>query len=174
MAKSYPEYGYDLADELIDALKPYRAEGIVASVADPGWKSFREAGRRAGSAAVEAGKKHRDRTGDLIEEVAAKTGVTFPSLMQRYLEIWILCTGLAEKFRLKQATHKGILCEVGHCAVGERVTLEWPGIEASACAGYCTGALETISEQLGMKLEIKREALEVGQGLCKFTITPGK
>lgn len=173
MAKSYPECSYDLADELIEVLKSYRAEEIVASMADPGWRSFREAGEKAGTAAVEAGKKYRDRTGELIEMVAAKTGMAFPSLMQRYLEIWMLCTGLAEKWSLKQATPGGIVYEVGQCAVCERAGREWPGIEVSACAGYCLGALETMAKNLGLDLEVNRDGLEAGRP-CRFVIAPAQ
>lgn len=177
MAKIYPEYSYDLADGIIEALDRYRADGIVAlvrekSAKDPGLEIFREAGEESGTVAVEAGKKHQDRTGEMIEITAAKTGMAFPSLMQRYMEIWILGTGLWEKWLLKQATPRGIVCEIAHCALGERVNREWPGSGSAACTGYCTGALMTIAGKLGMNLEVKREDQDTGQGLCRFVIAP--
>ncbi|MFZ5632496.1 MAG: hypothetical protein ACOY40_06570 [Bacillota bacterium] len=177
MAKSYPEYQYDLADGVIGGLEQYRADRIVdclkeKSGAEPGREDFREAGQRAASTAVELGKKYLDRTGEMIEEVAAKTGVVFPPVMQRYLEIWLLGTGLAEKWLLKQSTIKGMVYEVNQCALGERAGREWPGVKTAACAGYCAGALETLSGKLGMALEIKREDLGAGHGPCVFTIIP--
>ncbi|MCL6611390.1 MAG: hypothetical protein K6T66_07625 [Peptococcaceae bacterium] len=177
MAKIYPEYSYDLADGIIEALEQYRADGIVAlvrekSAKEPGPEIFREAGEKSGTVAVEAGKKHQDRTGEMIETAAARTGMAFPSLMQRYMEIWILCTGLSEKWLLKQATPRGIVYEIAHCALGERVSREWPGSGNAACTGYCIGALETIARELGMNLEVKREDPDSGQGLCRFVIAP--
>lgn len=178
MAKSYPEQNYDLADGVIEALGPYRADGIVSLVKDncgaaTGPEAFRSAGEKAGTAAVEAGKKYMDRTGEMIEIVAAKTGLAFPTVMQRYFEIWMLCTGLAGKWQLKQATPGGIVYEVLQCSVGERAAQEWPGLGTSVCAGYCAGALEGIAGKLGMSLAVSRDDLEPGQGLCRFSITPG-
>ncbi len=177
MVKSYPEYSYDLADELIEAMAPYRADGVVAlvkekSLAGPDPEVFREAGERAASAAVEAGKTYRDRTGEMIDLVAAKTGLAFPTVMQRYLEIWLLCTGLAEKWQLKQATLRGIVYEVAQCAVRERAGQEWPLTGTAACGRYCEGALETMVAKLGLDLGVEREDLDGQQGLCRFTITP--
>jgi hypothetical protein len=177
MAKSYPEQNYDLADGMIEDLEPYRADGVVSLVkgscgAVPGPGDFRKAGEKAGSAAVEAGKKYMDRTGEMIEIVAAKTGLAFPTVMQRYFEIWVHCTGLAGKWQLKKATMGGIIYEVLQCSLSERASREWPGIGATACSGYCLGALEGIARELGMILTVGREDMEAGQGLCRFSIIP--
>lgn len=175
MAKSYPEYDYDLAEEIIAALRPYRPEAIVdMAKGGPAAEKFREAGRRAGSAAVEAGKAHRDRTAEVMDMVAEKTGVQFPPVVQRYLEIWILCSGLAEKWQIRQSTRAGIVYDIRQCAVRERAGGELPGAGIGDCFCYCTGALEAIAEKLGMDLAVNREDLEEGQGLCRFTVAPLK
>lgn len=177
MAKSYPEQNYDLAEGVLEALAPYQADGIVSLVGEscgrpPGPGDFRKAGEKAAAATVEAGKKYMDRTGEMIEIVAAKTGLAFPSVMQRYFEIWMHCTGVSGKWRLKQATPGGIVYEVQQCLVSERVAREWPGMGTADCAGYCLGVLESMAEKLGMILAVSRDDLEAGQGLCRFSISP--
>lgn len=179
MARNYPEYDYDLAEEILEAMEPYRAEGIISlaggiSGADPGRVEFREAGLKAGMAVVEAGDKYRDRTAEMIEMVAERTGMTFPPVIQRYLEIWLLCTGLSEKWQIRQANPAGIVYEVRQCTLKERAGIDLPESGDPACAGYCLGALEAMSGKLEIGLAVKREGLEHAQGLCRFVIAPEK
>lgn len=177
MARNYPEYDYDLAEAILEAMEPYRAEGIINmaggnSGVGPGPVEFRNAGLKAGMAAVDAGDKHRDRTAEMIEMVAEKTGMKFPSIVQRYLEIWILCTGLSAKWQIMQVNPAGFVYEVKQCTLKERAGIDLPQSGDPPCAGYCLGALEAMADKVGIDLAVKRESLDQAKGLCRFSITP--
>lgn len=176
MAKSYPEYNFELDLAVLEAMKPYGPGGIFSFLKEraggrPKAGDFREAGEIAGAAAVEAGQKYPDRTAEMIEMASGKTGLQFPPVFQRHLEIWLLCTGLFKKWQLKQSTTGGMVYEVGQCALKEESGREWPGITGSDCGGYCTGALERMAAKLGLAIGVKREE-DSSTGVCRFTITP--
>lgn len=178
MARVYPEYDYDLADEIILGLRNYAArlrEGLVEPLNDQGDKE--RAGLQAIQAlknyardlmrkSIELGNKYKDRTAEVMEAVAAKTGIYFPCLPQRYLEIFMLAIRPEDKWKINEANPARFVFTVSDCAF-HRSLKEEAGGELS-CGEICLSMLHTLYQELGMNVEVSLKQDSCGGGGCSF------
>ncbi|WP_027718189.1 hypothetical protein [Desulfovirgula thermocuniculi] len=180
MARAYPEYEYDLDERLLTALQeefaPHAfianlAGKLTAASAQERNTFLRQAlecyGGDLARKAIELGNKYKDRTAEVIEEVAAKTGISFPSLPQRYLEIAMLATRPEDKWKINEASTRRFTFTVSGCTFRQAL-VEKLGPEVP-CQEACLALLNTIYRELHMEVTVGFEEL-AGTG-CRFTCT---
>lgn len=182
MVRSYPHYDYDLADELVEGMQQAcGVEGVVQTVTEslqnvPDSEVYNVAegllgqqGIAVGQKCLELGQKYKDRTAEVMEEVAAKTGITFPSIPQRYLEIAILCSRPQDKWSLNAANVKELTYSVKECSLYKGFNDNKPDVAAKMpCISYCSNLAQTIFD--GLDIPVKNNVLAnmAKNGYCRF------
>ena len=177
MAKAYPEYDYDLAAGLLEELSVLSwLEGVKNGIESLGPSLsdkdnfFARYGLKVAERVLAAGKKYMDRTGEVIEEVARKTGISFPSIPQRFIEIWLLGTRPADKWKITENTTKRFNLVVESCSAYDSLKerLE-EGNDSLPCRCGCITVLEEIYRDL--KLPVKVSCLKSmrQEGKCVFS-----
>ncbi|MBS7249314.1 MAG: hypothetical protein KIH08_01780 [Candidatus Freyarchaeota archaeon] len=175
-------YDYYIADEVLKALgeefsleKTIRefASKIRESGGDPlkrGEQFFGEYGERAMKRAIELGDKYLDRQGEILKQVAQKTGHIFPHIPQRYLEIMIMGTRPTAKFYVYGNNTQTIDFALPKCPGYEllKQSLDQKTAEELPCRHACLSALSTLYKAL--KLPVEVEMVEkMPENPCHFT-----
>lgn len=164
MAKSYPVYNYDLADEILEGLQEFSVDKFANSLAgrikdknDAELSSllgeaFGEYARNKARSAIKLGSVYKDRTAEVMEEVAAKTGIYFPCIPQRYLELCMLATRPGDKWKINEANPARFTFTVSECTF-RRALAEKIGTDL-ACGENCLSLLNTIYQELNLEVEV--------------------
>lgn len=178
MAKVYPEYDYDLADEVISGLQEFAAQRWASLTEQLNDKSedekpalvarvLRSYAQDLMKKAIELGNKYKDRTAEVMEAVAARTGIYFPCLPQRYLEICMLAIRPEDKWKINEANPARFVFTVSDCTF--RRPLQERYGEELACQEGCLNLLYTLYKELGMKVEVSlNQDLAGGNDGCCF------
>ncbi|MGB9826282.1 MAG: hypothetical protein ACPLRU_06390, partial [Desulfofundulus sp.] len=116
--------------------------------------------------AIEMGNKYKDRTAEVMEAVAARTGIYFPCLPQRYLEICMLATRPEDKWKINEANPARFVFTVSECTL--RRALQERYESDPSCRELCLTMLSTLFEELGMEVEIELEQDPAGNKGCRF------
>ncbi len=162
--KAFPVKG--VVDKFAEA-----AKGKSPEEADnAGKKIFEEYARNLGKHILETEEPQRDRTAELIYEIAGKTGHYFPNVPQRLIEIALLSTRLEDKWKWDSISFKRLSYSVKKCAVYEAL-VEAVGKETAdvlPCRHYCIALGEAIYEGLGLDVGVKMKAAITKDGHCQF------
>jgi len=134
-------------------------------------KVFGEYGRKLMARAIELGKKHSDRSYEVIKEVAEKSGVgSFPHVCQRFLEIFNMGTQrktlTVAVSNTSQLTHR-----VGPCVFLNAIK-EKCGKDVAkllTCKHIDLSALEAMYNNLNLSVDVRMEASIPNEGYCQFT-----
>lgn len=178
MARTYPEYDYDLPEGLFQDLSGLGVQelekelagrlerGLVLSALE---EFFREYGQRVARAVLAAGKKYKDRTAEVMEEAARKTGLVFPGIPQRYIEIWLLATRPRDKWRIQENSTRCLRFAVSQCSVFQLIKEKYPDLASLPCSPGCLAVLQGIHQELGLPVEVSMlQRMEQG-GNCSFS-----
>ncbi len=177
MARTYPEYDYDLAEGLLAELSSLAVSGVAQEVAEklsacPGAPEladfFAEYGRRVAEGVLAAGQKYKDRTAQVAEEAAQKTGLVFPAIPQRYIEIWLLATRPQDKWRILESTTRRFIFSVGECSVYQLLKDELPVGSSLPCQQGCLAVLKGIYHGLGFPVKVSLLRNMEQDGNCCF------
>lgn len=180
MAKTYPEYEYDLDDRLLAGLREeFEPKTFIKSLAKQlatvpeneqvtvYLQLLKTYAHDLAKRTIELGNKYKDRTAEVIEEVAAKTGISFPSLPQRFLEIAMLATRPEDKWKINEASTKRFIFTVNSCTFRQALVEELG--HTYSCHEGCLTLLETIYHELNLEVEVSFNFIE-GSG-CRFVST---
>ncbi|MHB1126688.1 MAG: hypothetical protein ACYC2T_06970 [Bacillota bacterium] len=186
MSRSYPEYDYDLHEELLNgiaasfdvanAVKEYaaRIKGTSIEMAQKiGEDFFGAYGAGLIEKSIELGNQYRDRTAELIDEVARKTGVVFPAVPQRHLEAALLATRPTDKWQLNECNQKRIVYTVNQCSVYNALKEATGDVAEKAlpCSSGCLSTLNTLFNKLDLNVKVEMEQKICQDGACKFKAT---
>lgn len=167
MARAYPQHDFDLKEGLLEELSGLAVssgaadftEKLGAAPAPSELSSFfEEYGRTVAGQVLAAGKKYKDRTAEMIEEVAQKTGMAFPGLPQRYIEIWLLGTRPQDVWRILENNTRKLTFQVENCSLYRLIKEKMPGETSLPCRQGCLATLKEIYQDL--KLPVKVDLLE--------------
>lgn len=113
---------------------------------------------------IEAADRYKDRTGEMIEEVARKTGVNFPHRAQRYVEHALLCSRPTDKYTILKSTPAELRFSVSPCSI---LPMLPPG---APCDELCRASLETACHQTGDTVVIELARWLPKDGACEFVL----
>ncbi|AET66542.1 hypothetical protein Desor_0861 [Desulfosporosinus orientis DSM 765] len=161
------DYVYDLPKELIFAVnKEYSLENLFTSdnlsedfLLKQGQEFMSLLIRNADS------DPYRDRTADMIERVAQQTGMRFPHVFERYVELAILALRPHDAWTISEATTKVLKVRSFNCSLGKKFAEK--GI--NNCQAFCRAVYQAAAEKAGTTAEMGCKYDLDNSGLCEFT-----
>jgi hypothetical protein len=122
--------------------------------------------------AVELGKTQKDRTAEVIDSTAQKTGVVFPSVFQRCLETAILATRANDKWGIDESSVGKFSHSFKSCSIYNSLK-EKNGDAAkdTPCRWCCIDGLSTLCSLLGINAEVRMNAAMAKDGKCEFVVS---
>lgn len=175
MARTYPEYDYDLPEDLFQELSGLSVSGLSnelsgrAGVEGELTDFFRNYGVRLTEKVLSAGKKYKDRTCEVMEEAAQKTGLVFPGIPQRFIEIWFLATRPQEKWRIVESTARRFVFTVQECFIYQLIKQKHPSTSFLPCREGCLTFLKGIYQELGLPVRVEIVQDMERDGNCRFS-----
>jgi len=106
----------------------------------------------------------RDRTADMIEFVAQQTGIRFPHVFERYVELGILTLRPRDAWTVTEATTKVLKIRNFNCSIGK--ILAERGI--NNCYSFCLAANQVAAEKSGLNLNMSYSKDLDDSGLCEL------
>jgi len=120
---------------------------------------------------LELDGKYKDRIGEVINQVATKTGHIFPSVPQRLLEISFLGPRSDDEWSYKEVSHKHLTYLVKYCAINQALKAAMGEKEANLlpCRYVDTGTCTAFYEGLNLNVIFKMTAELPKNGFCRFS-----
>ena len=112
--------------------------------------------------------KYIDRTGEMVERVAAQTGISFPHRLERYVELAILSSRPTDRWNIARATTRELVLQVSSCALNR--ALAESGLTLP-CKAMCLASFEVAATRTDDKLSIEMTRTMTGDGMCEFTFS---
>ena len=112
--------------------------------------------------------KYLDRTGEMIEKVAQRTGISFPHRFERYVELSIIGSRPLDRWNITKATTKELRLQLFACAIQRE--LKEAGIEFAgmACKALCMASFRAAAEKTGDNLRMELEKTLPQDNVCQF------
>lgn len=128
-------------------------------------------GRNLMKSTVELGKTQKDRTAEVIDGAAQKTGVVFPSVFQRYLETALLATRANDKWGIDESSVGRFSHSFKSCSIYN--SLKEKNSDAAGempCRWCCMDGLSALCSLLGINAEVSMKATMAKDGKCEFVV----
>ncbi|MBM3154268.1 MAG: hypothetical protein FJ008_02935 [Chloroflexi bacterium] len=113
--------------------------------------------------------KYLDRTGEMIEEVARQTGVSFPHRFERYIELSILGLRPMDKWNITKSTTREVVLQVSACAMHK--ALQEAGIQGLPCKAFCLASFDAAAEKTGDRIITEMKKTLPQDGMCQFAVS---
>lgn len=167
--KSVPnqDYEYDLPKELIYKVQQeFPMERLVNHAGDTSESYLANQGKTFMNLIIREAdsKEFLDRTGEMIEHVAQQTGIRFPHVLERYIELSILALRPRDAWTVTEATTKALKVRSFNCSLGKLLADQ--GI--NDCQVFCIAANEVAAEKAGTKVTMTHSKDASGSGLCEL------
>ncbi|HUX46770.1 MAG TPA: hypothetical protein VMV58_02035, partial [Desulfosporosinus sp.] len=107
---------------------------------------------------------YRDRTGEMIEKVAEQTGIRFPHVFERYVELGILALRPRDAWNVTEATTRALKVHNYNCSLGKMFAEK--GL--NNCHVFCLAANEVAADKARMTLNMTCSKAADDNGLCEF------
>lgn len=171
--KSVPDqdYVYDLPKELIYKVQQeFPIDHLIDSTEKTNEGFLAEKGRTFMNLLIKEAdsKEFMDRTGEMIEQVAQQTGIRFPHVLERYIELGILSLRPRDAWTVTEATTKALKVRSFNCSLSKFLADQ--GIED--CQVFCLAANEVAAQKAGTKVNITYSKDATGSGLCELAFCP--
>jgi len=167
--KSNPDedYEYDLPKELIYAvMKEFPIDRLFSSGEEINDNFLAEQGRNFMDLLIREADSdaYRDRTGEMIEKVAEQTGIRFPHVFERYVELGILALRPRDAWNVTEATTRALKVHNYNCSLGKMFAEK--GL--NNCHVFCLAANEVAADKARMTLNMTCSKAADDNGLCEF------
>lgn len=162
------DYVYDLPKELIYTVsKEFPFESLFSTDGEATEDFLAQQGKRFMSILIRHADSEifRDRTADMIEHVAQQTGIRFPHVFERYVELGILTLRTRDAWTVTEATTKTLKVRSFNCSLGK--LCDEKGI--NNCQTFCLAASEAAAERVGINLNMTCSKDTDGSGLCELS-----
>jgi hypothetical protein len=115
-------------------------------------------------------KDHMDRTGELVYQVAEKTGVVFPSIPQRLIELAFMSTRAEDKLIIPVSTSRTLTLRVSTCAAFNELKSKLGSEKAEdlPCKHGCIANSRYLFNALNIPVELKNIAKINEKDYCEF------
>ncbi len=160
-------YEYDLPKELIYAvMKEFSIERLFSSELESDDSFLAEQGRAFMNLLIREADSdtYRDRTGEMIEKVAQQTGIHFPHVFERYVELGILTLRPRDAWNVTEATTRAIKIRNYRCSLGKMFSEK--GLDN--CHVFCLAANGVAAEKVGITLNMTCSKAADESGVCEF------
>ncbi len=132
-------------------------------------KVFTEFGRQVMASTIElADGKYRDRTGEVIEIVAAQTGISFPHRLEKYVELAIIGSRPLDRWNIAKATTKELCLQVFGCAVQQQMAAKGLQYKGLPCKALCLTLFEKAARRTGDRIRTEMDKTIPDDGVCQF------
>ncbi|MGQ9722849.1 MAG: hypothetical protein ACUVXA_16195 [Candidatus Jordarchaeum sp.] len=123
--------------------------------AEAGEQFFTEYGEKMMRKTIELGDKYLDRQGEILKQVAEKTGQVFPSVPQRYWELMLMGTRPTAKFYVYGNNTQIIDFTIPKCPGYEllKENIDQKTADTLPCKHGCLSALTTLYKELNLNVE---------------------
>jgi hypothetical protein len=129
-----------------------------------------EYSRELSTSLVDSEKDRMDRGGEIIHQVAERTGIKFPSIPQRLIELGFMSTRAQDKLTISVSTPRTLTLRVSTCAAyteleskfGEAIARDLP------CKYGCLANSKMLFDKLNMPVEIEGCSNINEKGYCEF------
>lgn len=146
---------------LVEGLKG-KSEGEVEAACE----AF---GRRLMETTIDlADTKYLDRTGEIIEQVAQQTGISFPHRFERYVELSIIGSRPLDRWNIAAATTKELKLQVFGCAVQREMQEAGLKFQGLPCRSLCMASFQVAAHKTGDNLRMEMAKALPQDGLCEF------
>lgn len=126
-------------------------------------------GRRLMELTIElADGKYMDRTGEMVEKVFQRTGISFPHRFERYVELAILASRPTDRWNVTAATTTQMVLQVANCSAN-RALVE-SGL-AVPCEAMCLACYAGAAAKTGDALDMEMTKSLAKDGVCEFTFS---
>lgn len=159
-------YAYDMPKELIyTVLKEFPLESLFNQEGETNEDFLMNQGKRFMNLLIEEADSDafRDRTAEMIELVAQQTGIRFPHVFERYVELGILTLRPRDAWTVTEATTKALKVRHFNCSIGKMFTEK--GL--SNCHVFCIAANQFAAERAGLSLKMSCHKDLDESGLCE-------
>lgn len=130
---------------------------------------FSSYGSNLATRILELEGRYRDRAAELIYEVAERTGLAFPNVPQRLLEIAIYSVRPDDGWDYREISHKRLAYEVTFCTLYEALKeAESELVAELPCRYACLETAQGIYRGLGLNVDLRQTAEFFRDGRCKF------
>jgi hypothetical protein len=166
---------FDADRRLVDEVTAqYDIKALVQSLKGKDEKGAREAMESFGKGLMKltlelADGKYMDRTGEMVERVAKRTGISFPHCFERYLELSILSSRPTDRWNIAKATTKELVLQVSSCALQKM--MEEAGLKELPCKAMCLASFEVAATKTGDKLNVEMRKTLPKDGMCEFSFS---
>ena len=179
-----PNRKFYLEPEMLDILEQeFSVEALVSRYASEmsgkdenerdeiAQRIFGTYGKNLAKRILEMEGKYRDRIGEIIYEVAEKTGHFFPSAPQRLLEISFFGPRSDDGWSYKEISHKKLIHLITHCSIYQALKNSMGEKEANLLpCRYVDIATNTgIYEGLNLNVLFKMTGELPKDGFCRFS-----
>ena len=149
-------------------------DALVAELAakneDEAAKAFARFGREVMKSTIElADGKYLDRTGEVIEKVAAQTGISFPHRVERYVELALIGSRPLDRWNVAKATTRELCLQVFSCAVQGRIAEKGPSFKGLPCKALCLTLFEEAARKTGDPVRVEMDKNIPDDGVCQFS-----
>ncbi|WP_407312833.1 hypothetical protein [Desulfosporosinus sp. SB140] len=163
------DYSYDMPKELIYKVnKEFPLESIFNQVGEVSEEELARQGQDFMNVLIKEAdsETYRDRTADMIEKVAQQTGIRFPHVFERYIELGILTLRPRDAWMVTQATTKTLKVCSFNCGLSKL----FAGKGINHCEAFCLAVGRTVAEKVGMTIDITCN--KDGNGSCELIFYP--
>ncbi len=112
--------------------------------------------------------KYLDRTGEMIEKVAQKTGISFPHRFQRYVELSIIGYRPLDRWGISKSTTKELRLQLFACAVQRELQEAGIKFQGMPCKALCLASFQTAAQKTGDNPRVELEKTLPQDGVCEF------
>lgn len=159
------DYEYDMPKELIlTVINEFPIESLINQEGETNEDFLIKQGKTFMDLLIRAADSDpfRDRTAEMIECVAQQTGIRFPHVFERYVELGILTIRPRDAWTVTEATTKALKVRNFNCSIGKMFAEK--GI--NNCHVFCLAANQVAAEKAGLILNMSYNK-EDGSGLCE-------
>lgn len=165
------DYVYDLPKELIYKVQQeFPTKQLINPDGETSDDYLADLGRKFMNLLIKEADSEEflDRTGQMIEHVARQTGIRFPHVLERYIELGILALRPRDAWTVTEATTKALKVRSFNCSIGKLLADQ--GI--NDCQVFCKAAGDVAAEKAGVKVKMTYSKDTSGSGLCELAFHP--
>ena len=110
----------------------------------------------------------KDRTAEMVEKVAAQTGLRFPHLFSRYLELSLLSLRPGDKWNVTVSTPQELLFQEYSCAIFSKFKEAGLDLRGTPCGAICFARFGQAMRKAQIGCAISHKKRMDADGLCEF------
>jgi hypothetical protein len=171
-------YEFDMPREMADEVSSaFSYQELAERLRDKSEDEVRSIYSKFGQSVMQkvielADGKYLDRTAEMIELVASRTGVQFPHRVQRYAELSILAFRPDDKWNVTRATTSEMRIQEYSCTMNRALTEAGINLEGLPCGASCIGGFIEAARKTSTKMRIMHTAKLPDEGYCEFSFYP--